>query len=175
MVLLRQINEEGGKGLEDFEIIYKKYFKYVKHYAVSLCFDELLADEITQEAFIKAFNNYKNFKGDCKVESWICRIAHNIFVSMKRKPINENIDNCLFLVSDENLHSELEGKEQSKAILKALMTLSSPYKDVFYMRAVGEMQFDVIAEVFEKSESWARVTYYRAKKEILERLGDLNE
>ena len=167
--------KEGGKGLEDFEIVYKKYYKYVKQYAVSLCFDELLAEEITQEAFIKAFENYKSFKGDCRVESWICRIAHNIFVSMKRKPANENIDNCLFLVSDNDSHSEVERKEQSKAILKILMTLSSPYKDVFYMRAVGEMPFDVIAEVFEKTESWARVTYYRAKKEIIERLGANNE
>ena len=86
-----------------------------------------------------------------------------------------NIDDCFFLVSDNDSHSEFERKEQSKAILKILMTLSSPYKDVFYMRAVGEMPFEVIAEVFEKTESWARVTYYRAKKEITERLGDKNE
>ena len=97
--------------MEDFEIVYKKYYKYVKQYAVSLCFDELLAEEITQEAFIKAFENYKSFKGDCKVESWICRIAHNIFVSMKRKPTNENIDDCFFLVSDNDSHSEFERKE----------------------------------------------------------------
>ena len=46
--------------MEDFEIVYKKYYKYVKQYAVSLCFDELLAEEITQEAFIKAFEESEN-------------------------------------------------------------------------------------------------------------------
>lgn len=161
--------------MEDFEIIYEKYYRYVKQYAVSLCFDELLAEEITQEAFIRALEHYSSFKGDCKVESWICRIAHNVFVSMKRKPINEDIDGFLFLVSDDDSQTELEKREQSKAILKVLMTLPSPYKDVFYMRAVGEMPFDTIAEVFEKTESWARVTYYRAKKAIIERLGADNE
>lgn len=164
-----------GNGLDDFGIIYERYYRYVKQYAVSLCFDELLAEEITQEAFIRALEHYSSFKGDCKVESWICRIAHNVFVSMKRKPVSENIDNCLFLVSQDDSQSDIERREQSKAILKILMTLSSPYKDVFYMRAVGEMPFDTIAEVFEKTESWARVTYYRAKKEIIERLGADNE
>lgn len=157
--------------MNDFEIIFKKYYKYVKQYAVSLCFDEVLAEEITQEAFIKALENYSSFKGDCRVESWICRIAHNIFISMKRKPETENIESCLFLVSEDNSQSTLEQKEQSKAILKILMTLSSPYKDVFYMRAVGEIPFETIAEVFEKSESWARVTYHRARLQIQERLG----
>ena len=161
--------------MKDFEIVYKKYYKYVKQYVVSLCFDEILAEEITQEAFLKALENYDSFKGECLVETWICRIAHNIFVSATRKRKEENIDNYTALASNMNIYSSGEDKETATRIFKILMSLSTPYKDVFYMRAVGEMPFEVIAELFEKTPSWARVTYYRAKKEIIERLGDNNE
>ena len=49
--------EKGCDSLDDIEIIYRKYYKYVKSYAVSLCFDEYLAEEITQETFYKALIN----------------------------------------------------------------------------------------------------------------------
>lgn len=161
--------------MDDFEIIYEKYYRYVKQYAVSLCFDELLAEEITQEAFIRALEHYSSFKGECRVESWICSIAKNIFLSTKRKKQTESIDGYLNLVSDSSVNSDSEDRETAKRILKILMSLDSPYKDVFYMRAVGEMSFDVIAEIFSKTESWARVTYHRAKLKITERLEQSNE
>ena len=62
-----------------------------------------------------------------------------------------------------------------KIILKHATELPSPYKEVFYMKALGELPFSVIAEVFGKTESWARVTYHRARGKISERLGDFNE
>ncbi len=167
--------KKGGNILDDFEIIYKKYYKYVKQYVVSLCFDEILAEEIAQEAFLKALENYNSFKGDCLIETWICRIAHNIFISIKRKRKEENIDNYTALASNINIYSSGEDRETATRIFKILMSLTTPYKDVFYMRAVGEMPFEVIAELFQKTPSWARVTYYRAKKEIIERLGENNE
>jgi len=165
----------GENGLDDFEIIYRKYYHYVKQYAVSLCFDELLAEEITQEAFIRALENYETFRGDCRVESWICSIARNVFLSMKRKKREESMDGCLSLASNFSVAGETEDSDSAKRILTALVSLESPYKDVFYMRAIGEMPFEVIAELFSKSESWARVTYHRAKLQIQERLGKDNE
>jgi len=161
--------------LDDFEIIYKKYYKYVKQYVISLCFDEILAEDITQETFLKAFEKADKFKGDSKIETWLCAIAKNIFLSYKRRKREENIDNYEYLTSEFTVENDSEDKETAKRILKILMTMKSPQKDVFYMRSMGEMQFDTISQIFGKTESWARVTYYRAKKEIIERLGENNE
>ena len=44
--------------MEDIELIFSKYYKYVKRYALSLCYDETLAEDITQETFYKAFKNF---------------------------------------------------------------------------------------------------------------------
>ena len=43
------------------------------------------------------------------------------------------------------------------------------------MKTLGDLPYNVIAEVFGKTESWARVTYHRARAKISERLGDFNE
>ena len=56
----------------------------------------------------------------------------------------------------------------SNATLQLLHTLEEPYKEVFSMRVFGELSFAEIAALFEKSESWARVTYFRAKRKILD-------
>ena len=68
-----------------------------------------------------------------------------------------------------------EEKETAQKILEISTTLPSPYKEVFYMKALGEVSFTVIAEVYGKTESWARVTYHRARMKIYEKLGENNE
>lgn len=163
---------KGVNGLDEIEIIYQKYYKFVKGYAFTLCFDENLAEDITQETFFKAIKSYKKFNHKCKIETWLCQIAKNTFLNLKRPKQTENIDNFLNLVSDDNIEENLVKKDNVKNILSVSKDLESPYKEVFYMKTLGEFSYEVIAEVFEKSESWARVTYYRAKQKIIERMKD---
>ena len=61
-------------------------------------------------------------------------------------------------------------KESAFEIHKILHKLEEPYKEVFSLRTFGELSFKQIGELFEKTESWARVTYYRAKVKIKEEL-----
>ena len=56
-------------------------------------------------------------------------------------------------------------------IRKILHDLQEPYKEVFMLRVMGEVSYRDIGQLFSKSESWARVTYYRAKKMIVEKMG----
>ncbi len=158
--------------MEDLELIFNRYYKYVKGYALSLCFDEALAEEITQETFYKALKNIDKFKKQARMETWLCTIAHNEFVSLKRKKKADNIDDYQFLVSDENATQRVEDKEQIKHILESATQLPTPYKEVFYMKALGELPFSVIAEVYNKTENWARVTYHRARQKIIERMSE---
>ena len=51
-----------------------------------------------------------------------------------------------------------------------LHRLDEPYKEVFQLRVFGELSFSQIAAIFGKTESWARVTYHRAKLKIQERM-----
>ena len=61
-------------------------------------------------------------------------------------------------------------KEAVFEIHKTLHLLDEPYKEVFTLRLFGELAFSQIAEIFGKTESWARVTYHRAKLSLKEKL-----
>ncbi len=51
-----------------------------------------------------------------------------------------------------------------------LHSLEEPYREVFTLRVFGELKFAQIASLFQKTESWARVTFYRAKCQLQEKI-----
>lgn len=154
--------------MEDFEKIYSEYFDVVYHYVLSLCLNESLAEEITQEAFFKALKNIDSFRGDCKVNVWLCRIAKNIYYTESKRKA-KIVDYPLELIpSEESIENDLLVKESAMEIHRLLHKLEEPYKEVFWMRTFGELSFKDIAAVFSKTESWARVTYHRARMKIRE-------
>ena len=162
---------EGGEKVTDFQEVYNLYFREVYRYALSLCRNESVAEEITQETFYKALAKLESFDGKCKLSVWLCQIAKNTYISMCRKDkhLNHNFDAELS-ESSENIEEYFFDKETTFVIHKVLHTLDEPYKEVFSLRTFGELSFKQIAELFEKTEAWARVTYHRAKLKIKEDL-----
>ena len=157
--------------MEDFDRIYAEYFSEVYKFVLSLCQNSALAEEITQESFFKALKSIDRFNGDCAIKTWLCKIARNTLYSYAKKH-NKQVDSPLdIIMSDENLEEQFTDKETAYAIHRVLHKLSEPYKEVFWLRTFGELSFAQIGELFSKTESWARVTYYRAriliKEEIL--------
>lgn len=61
-------------------------------------------------------------------------------------------------------------EQQSMDIHRVLHTLSEPYKEVFTLRVFSELSFRQIGDIFGKTESWARVTFHRAKLKIIDEL-----
>lgn len=59
---------------------------------------------------------------------------------------------------------------QAQQIYRHVHELGAQYKEVFLLRTLGELSFRDIADIFGKSESWAKVTYFRAKNKIIERM-----
>ena len=157
--------------MTDFQEVYNLYFRDVYRYALSLCRNESVAEEITQETFFKALAKLDSFDGRCKVSVWLCQIAKNTYISMCRrnKPL-ENNSHAELTPSNGNIEEIIFDKETAFAIHKVLHTLEEPYKEVFSLRTFGELSFKQIAELFEKTETWARVTYHRARLKIKEEL-----
>lgn len=155
--------------MTDFKEIYAQYFKDVYKYALSLSKNEAVAEEITQETFFKALNSIDRFDGRCKLYVWLCQIAKNTYFlyikKAKRYDYNTGVEMNLY---DNNLEQRLLKKESAFEVHKALHKLKEPYKEVFTLRLFGELPFAQIAELFGKTESWARVTYHRAKLKIKE-------
>jgi len=155
----------------DFHDIYIQYFEDVYRYALSLSRNETIAEDITQETFFKALKSIDNFNGKCKLRVWLCQIAKNTYFSFCEKEKKYFDSNDIELTPNtEDFEQELINIESAFEIHKLLHILEEPYKEVFSLRMFGELSFSQIGELFEKTESWARVTYHRAKIKLKEDL-----
>ena len=154
--------------MTDFQGVYDLYFKDVYKYVLSLSRDEHIAEEITQETFFKALKNIDSFRGQCRLYVWLCQIAKNTYHSYAGKQKRERAE--WETSSGEYLEERLLEKESAFEIHKVLHKLQEPYKEVFSLRVFGELSFAQIGELFGKTESWARVTYHRARLKIKEEM-----
>ena len=155
--------------MDDFERIYTEYFDTVYGYCLRLTRDPHLAEEVTQESFFKALKAIGSFHGECKLSVWLCQIAKNTaFSLLKKQKRSAPLEGDWPAPAD--LEERLGDKDEALRIHRALHHLPDPYREVFWLRTFGELSFAQIAGLFEKTESWARVTYHRARIKIKEAL-----
>lgn len=144
---------------------YGSVFRYV----LALCGNEADAQDITQETFLKAMKASGNFAGSSSLCTWLCAIAGNIWKDRCRRQkkqgeMPEDIDSGI------SIEQRVEDRDLSLHIHKKLHALPEPYREVFTLRVFGQLPFRDIADLFSKTENWARVTCHRARKMIAEAL-----
>ncbi|MBP3674357.1 MAG: RNA polymerase sigma factor [Oscillospiraceae bacterium] len=157
--------------MTDFEEVYNLYFKDVYKYALSLSRDAAVAEEVTQETFFKALKSIDSFRGQCKLYVWLCQIAKNTYLTHTGKRQHQSYEETAeSIASEADLEEALTDQESAFQIHRILHKLEEPYKEVFSLRVFGELSFKQIGELFGKTESWARVTFHRARLKIKEEL-----
>ena len=166
----------------DIEKLYREYFTPVYRYTLSLVHDPDMAEEITQETFFRALKKINDYRGEASLKVWLCQIARNLsFDSLKRQSKitaltkhddDESDDYELPAGSESDPEEQLLRKQTAMKIHRILHDLKEPYKEVFQLRTFGDLSFAEISELFGKSESWARVTYYRSRMMIKEELDE---
>ncbi len=158
--------------MKQIEALYHTYFHDVYLFVKSLSKNDEIAEEITQETFFKAMKSIEKFKGDCDVRVWLCQIAKNTYYNHCTRRHHAASDTIGETTEDPGVTIEetLEDAQQTMQIHHILHTMEDPYKEVFTLRVFGELSFRQISEVFGKTESWARVTYHRAKLKIIDAL-----
>lgn len=160
----------------EFEKICRDYTQIVYRFLLSLCGNEDLADELTSETFYQAYLHLGKFRGECKLETWLCQIAKNALYKENRRRKRsvpwENLENT---ETADSFLDALSDREQALKIHQHLHTLSEPYREVFMLRIFGELSFREIADICGKTESWAKVTFYRAKNKIVKAMEEEHE
>jgi len=128
-----------------------------------------LAEELTQKAFFKAMTTGQKYRGESSEFTWLCSIAKNLFIDETRaqKRTGEVPGES---AADVNIENALTNEDSAFRIHQALHDLDEPYKEVFQLRVFGELPFLKIANLFGKTENWARVTYHRARLKIQEKM-----
>lgn len=160
----------------DYEKLYKSYYMQVYSYTISLAKNRELAEEITQNTFYKAVSTTSQFKGGSNELTWLFSIAKNIYYDeMRNSQRIADMSEISELPSDENIERSVADSDMVFRIHLVLHRLDEPYKEVFQLRVFGELSFKQIATIFGKTETWARVTYHRARLKIQERIDGKHE
>lgn len=160
----------------EMDAAYREYAVMVYKFLLSLCYEEELTEELTQETFYQAVRSVDRYDGSCKVSTWLCQIAKHLWYRemerRKRKGTSELTADMESL--EKPVEEQLTLKEEKMELFRKVHVLDEISKEIVLLRVTGAFSFKEIAELFGKNENWARVTYYRAKQKILKG-GEKNE
>ena len=155
--------------MQNMEKIYEEYFETVNKYLFCLTRNYDMAEELTQETFYRAVKKIGTYRGDCKMSVWLCQIAKNLWYDQCRK--NKKIVNKdfnLLEIEAQNIEDEVISNEEKIILYKRMQKLDEKTREVIDLRITGELSFKEIGDILNKSENWARVTFYRGKQKLKE-------
>jgi RNA polymerase sigma-70 factor (ECF subfamily) len=162
--------------MQNIEEIYEEYFETVNKYLFCLTHNKEISDDLTQETFCRAVENINAFRNECKISVWLCQIAKNLWYNeLKKNKKMDHIDDehISMIPSKEEVENDVISNSNKLELYKRLQKLDKQTREVVYLRITGELSFKEIADILNKTENWARVTYYRGKLKLKE--GDDNE
>ena len=153
--------------MDDMSAIYQQHAQTVYKFLLSQTRAPDLAEELTQETFYQAVRSADRFDGGCKVSVWLCQIAKHLWYQHLRKRNREA------LMPEEGIDVPLPSAEEDLLeqegrldLLRSIHSLPADQREVVYLRAFGGLSFLEIGDVLGKTETWARVTFYRSKEKL---------
>ena len=155
--------------MTQFHEIYIAYGQPVYRFLLRLSGDPDLAEDLLQETFYQALIHIGQFQGRSSLYTWLCQIGKNAWLKeCRRRAKSADILPEELPIADPRPGPEeiVVEQDQLRMIRQAILKLSDPYKEVFILHIFGELKLKEIAEAHGKSESWARVTYHRARIQI---------
>ncbi len=161
--------------MQDIKKIYEEYFETVNKYLFCLTKNYDIAEELTQETFYRAVKKIGTYKGECKISVWLCQIAKNLWYDecRKKKKIIDNDFNLFDVEAENKVEDQVISNDEKLTLYKRMQALDEKTREVIYLRITGELSFKEIGDILNKSENWARVTFYRGKLKLKE--GEENE
>ena len=154
-----------------FEDAYEQYEALVRGFLTRLCGDRHLAEDLTQETFYQAMRHWSSFRGESSLSTWLCTIAKRLYYNECRRAPSLPLREAEARAEGSDLTQRLIDGDRRVALFSLLHRLQEPFREVFTLRTFGELSHAEIAVLFGKSESWARVTYHRARQ-LLRRMAE---
>lgn len=157
--------------MTEFEKLFNENRNFIFKYLIKMTRDSSLSEELTQETFFRAYMNYTSLKNKNKAPVWLCQIAKNTYYTWYNEQKDKTaLDDFETVEDGQSIEDDFLRKELSQKALLCLHELEEPYKEVFMLCVFGDFSLKDISLIFGKSESWARVTFYRAKQKLSERM-----
>lgn len=151
--------------------IYRRHAKAVYAFLLAKTADSMLAEEMTQETFYQAVKSIGSFKGESSVSTWLIGIANNVlrgYFRKQKKQAEEELPKTEIAARGGTATEDIVLRSMDTiSLMQAMHRLPEPYREVLHLRLTADLSFKEIGQIMERTENWARVTYYRGKEKLL--------
>lgn len=135
---------------EEGEYLFHTYAQYIYRGALFLVHSEHLAEDITQEVFIKVFKKYDTFDKGKAIKPWLYKIMLNtVRNNLRGKQYELELDENILQIDTTNLEHTCLKNEENEKLWKEVCKLSTKTKEVIYLHYYLEMGIEEIADVLD--------------------------
>ncbi len=153
--------------MTDFHSLYQSYAPLVHRFALFLCGDAALADDITSETFVRAWTARGKIR-ESTVKAYLFTIARNLYRDhLRRERKNTELDESM-PDSTPGLARRTEHKAELSAVMEALQHLPEVDRAALLMRAQEEMPYEEIAQVLSLPLTTVKVKVHRARLKLMQ-------
>ena len=168
-----------------FTTLFNRYFQSVYNFALMLSCDPALAEDLTQEAFIKAYNSIVSFNEEYAFSTWLFKIATNNCIDFfrKRKLKTQSMDQTVRYKDDEikqeypdiekTADKDLLAGEKTRLIRQAIDELPEKYRTAITLRHSEEKSYEDIAQLLELPLGTVKARIFRAREMLKKSLKDI--
>jgi len=160
--------------------LYELYKEFILRYFLRMTGNLEEAGELTQETFYQACLSIHRFRQQSSAKTWLYAIARNVYLNnLRKKGKDKSIPwGDKVLPSEKTLVNEdpselIVLQEKKERITKALTLLPEKGRTVLILKEYEQLGYEEIAEIFDQSVNWVRVTFFRAKNQLYQVYKDL--
>lgn len=152
-----------------FELIMRRYNQRLYRVARSILCDDAEAEDVMQDAYVRAYEHLRQYSGEAKFSTWLTKIAvYEALARKKRRSKTEELDAMHDWEShtkqnERNPEQNVLARELRAAIENAMQRLPDSYRTVFVLREIEGMSTAEVAECLGITEPNAKVRVHRAK------------
>jgi len=164
-----------------FEVLMRRYNQRLFRVARSIVKNDLEAEDIIQEAYVRAYEHLGQFEGRARFSTWLTKIALYEAYGRVRRIDQQKVDSISVLVS-QGLEVKSKGRDPEQQIYdgelkmlleKAIDSLSDEYRSVFVLREIEGLSTSETAECLDVSEENVKIRLHRARAVLQRELDSL--
>ncbi|MET3019928.1 RNA polymerase sigma factor [Flavobacterium hydatis] len=155
-----------------FAVLVDRYKDLIFTLAIKMVKNREIAEEVSQDTFIKIFNSLNKFKGDSKFSTWIYKIAYNTCLDyLKKNKKEENhvvIDELKghLIKTTDNALSDLEDQERKQDIQNCLNLLPSEESFLLTLFYFEDQNLNEIGKIMDISANNVKIKLFRSRKKL---------
>lgn len=171
--ILEHVQKAKDGDRDSFGAIYNHYYKQLYRYCQFNLRDTVLAQDIVQETFLRAWKGIGKFtfSDGGTMQAFLYRIARNLIIDHSRRKKNEKLENHEYLEAESHIEEDVDRNVDKQKLKGALSKLPEKDRQIVILRYFEEMSFEEISKVVKIREGALRVRIHR----ILEKLKTIIE